>query len=67
MIICKNCGKVVSYNSYFQKYICNNCGWECKEDDTETDIEEDIKKQLEILKQQQQSLQKIYFRKKHKH
>lgn len=42
MIICKKCKKVVSYNSYFQKYICNNCGWECKED-AETNIKEDIK------------------------
>ena len=42
MIICKKCKKVVSYNSYFQKYICNNCGWECKED-AETNIKENIK------------------------
>ena len=40
MIICKKCKKAVSYNSYFQKYICNNCGWECIENDTKTDIEE---------------------------
>ena len=28
MRICPNCGKVVSYNSYFGAYICSNCKWE---------------------------------------
>ncbi|CCY67692.1 unknown [Clostridium sp. CAG:678] len=27
MKVCPNCGKVVSYNSYFGGYICNNCEW----------------------------------------
>lgn len=28
MKICPNCGKVLSYNSYFGAYICSNCKWE---------------------------------------
>lgn len=28
MKICPICGKVVSFNSYFGAYICNNCFWE---------------------------------------
>ena len=28
MKICPRCGKVVSYNSYFGAYICDNCNWE---------------------------------------
>ena len=28
MKICPNCGKVVSYNSYFGAYICTECKWE---------------------------------------
>lgn len=28
MKICPNCGKVLSYNSYFGAYICDNCNWE---------------------------------------
>lgn len=28
MIVCPNCGKVLSYNSYFGGYICTNCEWE---------------------------------------
>lgn len=25
MIICKECGSIASYNSYFGAYICGNC------------------------------------------
>lgn len=28
MKVCPNCRNVVSYNSYFGAYICNNCEWE---------------------------------------
>ncbi len=42
MIICKKCKKAVSYNSYFQKYICS-CGWECTENNAKTNIEEENK------------------------
>lgn len=28
MKICPNCGKVLSFNSYFGAYICPNCAWE---------------------------------------
>lgn len=28
MKICPNCGKVLSYNSYFGAYICTDCNWE---------------------------------------
>lgn len=28
MIVCPKCGKVLSYNSYFGAYICDNCQWE---------------------------------------
>lgn len=31
MKICPNCGKLVSYNSYFGAYICDNCNWEKSE------------------------------------
>lgn len=27
MRICPECGKLVSYNSYFGSYICSNCEW----------------------------------------
>lgn len=30
MKICPKCGKVLSYNSYFGAYICDNCNWEDK-------------------------------------
>lgn len=26
--ICPSCGRIASYNSYFNAYICNYCGWE---------------------------------------
>lgn len=25
---CPRCGEIVSYNSYFGAYICDNCNWE---------------------------------------
>ena len=28
MKICPKCGKVLSYNSYFGAYICDECKWE---------------------------------------
>ena len=28
MIICPKCGEVLTYNSYFGGYLCNNCSWE---------------------------------------
>ena len=28
MKICPKCGRVVSYNSYFAAYRCENCDWE---------------------------------------
>lgn len=28
MRICPRCGKVLSYNSYFGAYICDDCKWE---------------------------------------
>lgn len=28
--ICPSCGDVVSWNSYFGRYICPKCGWEGK-------------------------------------
>ena len=28
--ICPSCGGVTSWNSYFGRYICLNCGWEGK-------------------------------------
>lgn len=28
MKICPNCGRVLSYNSYFGAYICDACSWE---------------------------------------
>jgi hypothetical protein len=28
MKVCPKCGKIVSYNSYFGAYICDNCNWE---------------------------------------
>lgn len=27
-VLCKNCGALVSFNSYFGAYICENCEWE---------------------------------------
>lgn len=26
MIICKKCGKIASFNSYFKGYYCDTCG-----------------------------------------
>ena len=28
MKVCPKCGKVAAFNSYFNAYICNYCGWE---------------------------------------
>lgn len=28
MKVCPKCGKIISYNSYFGAYICDNCNWE---------------------------------------
>lgn len=28
MKVCPKCGNIVSYNSYFGAYICDNCNWE---------------------------------------
>lgn len=28
MKVCPNCGKLLSYNSYFGAYICEDCNWE---------------------------------------
>lgn len=28
MKICPKCGRVISYNSYFDAYICDRCTWE---------------------------------------
>lgn len=28
MRICPNCGRVISFNSYFGAYICDRCKWE---------------------------------------
>lgn len=28
MKICPECGRVLSFNSYFGTYICDRCGWE---------------------------------------
>lgn len=28
MKVCPNCGKVAFFNSYFNAYMCNYCGWE---------------------------------------
>lgn len=28
MKICPECGRLISYNSYFGAYICENCKWE---------------------------------------
>lgn len=36
MKVCPKCGKVVSYNSYFEAYICKNCNWEYKESQTKS-------------------------------
>lgn len=41
-IICPICGKVVSYTSYFQGYICD-CGWEKKYDKESKNIYREVK------------------------
>lgn len=28
MKVCPKCGRVISYNSYFDAYICDRCTWE---------------------------------------
>lgn len=43
MKVCKQCGKAVSYNSYFKAYFCNECGWYCAE-------EPEIKRRTATLK-----------------
>lgn len=40
MKICKKCGKIVSYNSYFKAYYCDQCGY--YEPKTEAKINTDI-------------------------
>ena len=41
-IICPICGKVVSYTSYFQGYMCG-CGWEKKDDKESKNIYKEVK------------------------
>ena len=28
MKLCPKCGRIAAYNSYFDAYICNYCGWD---------------------------------------
>lgn len=41
-IMCPICGKVVSYTSYFQGYICD-CGWEKKDNKESKNIYREVK------------------------
>lgn len=42
MKICPKCGELVSYNSYFGAYICENCNWE---DNTRAKLRDNISRQ----------------------
>lgn len=45
-MVCKKCGKIVSYNSYFKAYYCDECGhFEAK---TEVKINTDIKRNVNL-------------------
>lgn len=42
MKICPECGKVLSYNSYFGAYICSSCNWEDASQGQNRNIEKKI-------------------------
>ena len=48
MKICPMCGELLSYNSYFGAYICENCGWE---DNTKAKLRDNISRGNLLLRE----------------